>query len=66
MRSHSMPPDTPVNVLLSNGREIEARSVILATGYVMPDIVNSTVHEVSSSWAIATPPQPQNLWNDEA
>lgn len=54
-----------VNVLLSNDREIEARSVILATGYVMPGIVNSTVHEVSSSWAIATPPQPQNLWNHE-
>ena len=34
--------------------EIEARSVVLATGYVMPDIVRSTVHEVSSSWAIAT------------
>jgi glycine/D-amino acid oxidase-like deaminating enzyme len=54
-----------VNVGLANGREIEARSVILATGYVMPGIVHSTVHEVSSSWAIATPPQPQNLWNDE-
>jgi glycine/D-amino acid oxidase-like deaminating enzyme len=30
----------------------------------MPDIVHSTVHAVSSSWAIATVPQPQNLWND--
>lgn len=55
-----------VGVLLKNGREIEARSVILATGYVMPDIVRSTVHAVSSSWAIATTPQPQNIWKDGA
>ena len=39
---------------------------MLATGYVMPDVVHSTVHEVSSSWAIATVPQPQNVWNDGA
>jgi glycine/D-amino acid oxidase-like deaminating enzyme len=51
-----------VNVRLANDREIEARAVILATGYVMPDIVRSSVHKVSSSWAIATAPQPQNLW----
>ena len=53
-----------VNVGIANDREIEARSVVLATGYVMPDIVRSTVHAVSSSWAIATVPQPQNLWNE--
>ncbi len=53
-----------VGVLLQNGREIEARSVVLATGYVMPDIVCSTVHAVASSWAIATTPQPQNIWKD--
>ena len=55
-----------VNVRLGNDREIEARIVVLATGYVMPDIVRSSVHEVSSSWAIATVPQPQNVWNDGA
>jgi glycine/D-amino acid oxidase-like deaminating enzyme len=53
-----------VQVCLSNDREIEARAVVLATGYVMPDIVRSSVHEVSSSWAIATPPQPEQLWSD--
>ena len=51
-----------VGVRLKNGRQIEARSVILATGYVMPGIVHSTVQSVSSSWAIATGPQPQNIW----
>lgn len=55
-----------VSVGLANGHEIEARSVVLATGYVMPDIVKSTVHQVSSSWAIATRPQPENVWNDGA
>ncbi len=53
-----------VGVVLKNGRSIEARSVILATGYVMPDIVCSNVHAVSSSWAIATTPQPRNIWKD--
>jgi glycine/D-amino acid oxidase-like deaminating enzyme len=55
-----------VGVLLKGGRTIEARSVILATGYVMPAIIDSTVHSVSSSWAIATAPQPQNIWKGGA
>ena len=55
-----------VNVRMACDREIEARSVVLATGYVMPDIVRSTVHAVSSSWAIATVPQPQNIWKNGA
>jgi glycine/D-amino acid oxidase-like deaminating enzyme len=55
-----------VNVQLDSGCEIEARSVVLATGYVMPAIIQSTVHSVSSSWAIATRPQPQNIWSGGA
>jgi len=55
-----------VGVILANGREIKARHVVLATGYTMPDIVHSTVQTVSSSWAIATTPQPQNIWKDAA
>ncbi len=55
-----------VGVRLGNGREIEAQSVVLATGYVMPDIVQSSVHSVSSSWAIATVPQPEKIWRDGA
>jgi glycine/D-amino acid oxidase-like deaminating enzyme len=53
-----------VGVVMANGREVEASSVVLATGYTMPDIVHSTVQRVSSSWAIATLPQPQNIWKD--
>jgi glycine/D-amino acid oxidase-like deaminating enzyme len=55
-----------VGVLLKSGRTIEARSVVLATGYVMPAIIDCTVHSVSSSWAIATVPQPQNIWKGGA
>jgi glycine/D-amino acid oxidase-like deaminating enzyme len=52
-----------VAVRLGNGRLIEATSAILATGYVMPDIVHSSIHQVSSTWAIATRPQ-MHLWKD--
>ena len=55
-----------VGVQLKNDRQIEARSVVLATGYVMPAIIQSTIHAVSSSWAIATRPQPQNIWKEGA
>lgn len=50
-------------VQLAGGRTIEARHVVLATGYVMPDCVQTELHRVASSWAIATLPQPpQALW----
>ena len=48
---------------LADGQTIEAKRVVLATGYVMPDCVVTDMHRASSSWAIATPPQkPQVLW----
>jgi glycine/D-amino acid oxidase-like deaminating enzyme len=55
-----------VGVQLKHGHQIEARSVILATGYVRPAIIDSTIQTVSSSWAIATRPQPQNIWKGGA
>ena len=58
------PASRAVGVSLKNDRQIEARSVILATGYALPAIVPSTIHTISSSWAIATAPQPQNIWRD--
>lgn len=52
---------------LASGHSIEAGHVVLATGYVMPDIVKSDLHRVASSWAIATLPQPpQALWRGPA
>ena len=53
-----------VNVGLDNDHEIEARHVVLATGYVMPRIVRPTIQQIASSWAIATVPQPNNIWKD--
>jgi glycine/D-amino acid oxidase-like deaminating enzyme len=55
-----------IGVQLANGRQIEARHVVLATGYVMPKIIHSTIQTVSSSWAIATAPQPENIWKGGA
>jgi len=40
--------------------------VVLAIGYVMPGIVRSSVQQISSSWAIATSPQPERIWRDGA
>jgi glycine/D-amino acid oxidase-like deaminating enzyme len=54
-----------VAVTTGNGVVIEAEWVVLATGYAMPDFVQSPLHSISASWAIATPPQPEkNLWRD--
>lgn len=54
-------------VQLAGGRVIEAGHVVLATGYVMPDVVKSDLHSVFSSWAIATLPQhPRALWPGRA
>lgn len=54
-----------VGVVLDGDHLIEAQHVVLATGYVMPDFVKSDLHQIVSSFAIATPPQHQNaLWRD--
>lgn len=53
-----------VTTLMADRHEIEARWLVLATGYVMPRIVHSKVQKVSSSWAIATAPQPERIWKD--
>nr|WP_156164738.1 FAD-dependent oxidoreductase [Bradyrhizobium sp. LTSP885] len=58
------PEGEAVTVGFEDGREITAKAVVLATGYVMPGIVHSKLQTVSSSWAIATTPQPQNIWKD--
>lgn len=56
-----------VVVELDDGHVIEAKQVVLATGYVMPDFLASDLHKIASSWAIATPPQPPGaLWRDGA
>ena len=53
-----------VAVGLDNGATIEAAYVVLATGYSLPEPVQSMNHSVSSTYAIATPPQPVACWRD--
>jgi len=60
------PAARSIGVILAGGRQIETRYVVLATGYVMPDIVPATIQKATSSWAIATPRQPDRLWRDSA
>jgi glycine/D-amino acid oxidase-like deaminating enzyme len=56
-----------VGVLLDDGHIIEARHVVLASGYVMPDFLQSDLHRIVSSFAIATAPQkPDALWRNRA
>jgi glycine/D-amino acid oxidase-like deaminating enzyme len=54
-----------VLVGLDNGCAIEAGKVVLATGYAIPEWLDAPLHAISSTWAIATPPQPPGtLWRD--
>ncbi|QCI68491.1 NAD(P)/FAD-dependent oxidoreductase [Phreatobacter stygius] len=59
--------DREVHIGLADGHEIKAGHMVLATGYVMPDFVRSGLHQVTSTWAMATGPQdPARLWRDRA
>ena len=53
-----------VGVSLSDGHLIDAGRVVIATGYVRPNIISTTRQTTNSSWAIATRPQPDALWKD--
>jgi glycine/D-amino acid oxidase-like deaminating enzyme len=51
-----------VDILTSDGHEIAARSLVIATGYETPKFFKRSDLEVISSWAFATKPQPRALW----
>lgn len=56
-----------VSAETANARVIEARHVVLATGYSMPGIDMPKLHRIRSSWALATVPQdPAVFWRDRA
>ena len=63
---HSMPPG--VRWVFARKRSARSRRGPSFSPPAMscPISFSSTVHAVSSSWAIATVPQPQNIWNDGA
>lgn len=51
-----------VVVTTRDGPTVTARHVVLATGYELVDIVPAAAHQIISTWAIATRPQPRKLW----
>ena len=59
------PKQTGVTVIARNGRSIHCRNLVFATGYELPDGVPRRNHKLTSTWAIATVPQPQRLWPEQ-
>lgn len=55
-----------VDLFTRDGLSVHARRVIFACGYEFPKIVPSLGHELRSTWAIATRPQPDKLWPQHA
>jgi glycine/D-amino acid oxidase-like deaminating enzyme len=51
-------------VLTDTGLEVEGKDLVLANGYEMPSIVPSSIHEVISTWVVATPPNMNLDWPD--
>lgn len=54
-----------VIVTTQAGPKVHAGTAIYATGYELPKGVRRTKHKISSTWAIATQPQPGKLWPDQ-
>jgi glycine/D-amino acid oxidase-like deaminating enzyme len=55
-----------VTLTTGDGIEIEARHVVLCTGYELAKIVPANGNKVFSTWALATRPQPGNIWPQRA
>ena len=53
---------TGVSVRAADGRRIAAKHVVMCAGYELPKFLKPKGLKVASTWAIATRPQPQNLW----
>ena len=44
------------------GQEVQADHAVFATGYELFDLIKASGYKVSSTWAMATAPQPKRLW----
>ena len=60
------PSRQKVAMATADGIEVEAKSLVLATGYELPKIVPTAGHRLTSTWAMATPPQPDRIWTEGA
>lgn len=54
-----------IRAITQDGPVVTCRHLVLATGYELPFCVPTEGHSIASTWAIATVPQPQNLWPEE-
>jgi glycine/D-amino acid oxidase-like deaminating enzyme len=52
-------------VTAADGKQIDCRHLVLATGYEFPRCVPLRGHKILSTWAIATIPQPRQLWPEQ-
>jgi glycine/D-amino acid oxidase-like deaminating enzyme len=57
-----VPSRRRVELLTSDGFEIEAKSLVFATGYELAHGVSSKGHKRTSTWAFATRPQAGSIW----
>jgi glycine/D-amino acid oxidase-like deaminating enzyme len=55
-----------VTIETKDGPTVAAAHVVLATGYELTDIVPSAKHQIISTYAIATRPQRQAIWPQQA
>ncbi|QND53568.1 FAD-binding oxidoreductase [Phyllobacterium sp. 628] len=51
-----------VLAMTKEGLKVRCKHLVYATGYEMPDQVPKAGHQIISTWALATPPQKENLW----
>lgn len=58
------PSRRKVEMVTSEGVELEAKALVFATGYELADGVPSSGHRIASTWAFSTKPQPEALWSD--
>jgi glycine/D-amino acid oxidase-like deaminating enzyme len=54
-----------VTAQTANGRHIDCRHLVFATGYELPDRVPHRGHTITSTWAIATVAQKRRLWPEQ-
>jgi len=57
------PGRTQVTLRTDTGFSVRAKSAVFATGYEVVKLVKTSGHKVISTWAMATKPQPERLWD---
>jgi glycine/D-amino acid oxidase-like deaminating enzyme len=51
-----------ITAVARDGRRIQCRHLVFATGYEFPDAVPKRGHKITSTWVIATVRQPRRIW----